>query len=64
MNTIYQRPGAANEKGTGLGSFLCKEFISKHSGKIWAESKVGEGSKFIFTLPVFFDNKSPGDFII
>jgi len=44
--------GTNNEKGTGLGLILCKDFIEKHNGKIWVESKVGEGSQFIFTLPV------------
>lgn len=43
--------GTSEEKGTGLGLILCKEFIAMHKCKIYAESREGEGSSFIFTLP-------------
>lgn len=51
LDTTYSTYGTDNEAGTGLGLILCKEFIEKNKGKIWVESRPGEGSKFIFTLP-------------
>jgi two-component system sensor histidine kinase GlrK len=45
-------PGAPKHtKGTGLGLAIVKQIITAHGGKVWAESKPGQGSSFIFVLP-------------
>jgi PAS domain S-box-containing protein len=45
------REGTEGEMGTGLGLFLCKDFIERNRGKIWCESKKGEGTRFYFRTP-------------
>jgi PAS domain S-box-containing protein len=46
-----KRKGTEGEPSTGLGLIICKEFVEKQGGQIWAESIEEEGSSFIFTLP-------------
>jgi len=50
INEKISTPGTENEQGTGIGLILCKEFVEKHGGTIWAESQINKGSVFMFTL--------------
>lgn len=55
INEKTSMPGTEQETGTGLGLLLCKEFVEKHTGKIWVESEPGKGSDFKFSIPVKHD---------
>lgn len=48
----YSTSGTANEKGTGLGLMLCKEFVDKHKGSIEVKSELNVGTTFTVTLPM------------
>jgi signal transduction histidine kinase len=58
IDKTYSTSGTQNEKGTGLGLILCKEFVDRNGGEIWVESKLADkhqnragGSVFYFTVP-------------
>lgn len=59
MDRMTSKKGTASENGTGLGLQLVKEFIEINKGRLEVTSQKGEGSTFIFTLPLSKNKKNP-----
>ena len=65
LESIFERfhqvdsSDARKKGGTGLGLTICRKIIEQHDGEIWAESIEGEGSTFIFTLPLLSSVTEP-----
>ncbi len=52
VGSVISTPGTDNEKGTGLGLILCKEFVELQGGNIDVNSKIGKGTEMIIRIPV------------
>lgn len=51
VETHFSTFGTSNEEGSGLGLLLCLDFVNKNGGRLWFTSKLGEGTKFYFSVP-------------
>jgi len=63
FDKFYRIENAASKhiRGSGLGLSICRGLVEAHGGDIWAESRVGDGSVFRFTLPLWSETAKNGD---
>jgi signal transduction histidine kinase len=61
FDRLYQSPNTleSSRKGLGLGLHICRQLIGLHGGRIWVESKEGEGATVFFTVPTALAKKRP-----
>ena len=52
----FRGRGAMFASGSGLGLYISREIIERHGGRLWADSREGQGSSFSFTLPTSRSN--------
>jgi signal transduction histidine kinase len=51
-------PGTSGEKGAGLGLLVSRQFVARSGGRLWAESELGQGSVFYFTMKGGWEDES------